>query len=76
MYLANRSEPHRLYAIVEAGKRLQELDDALASGVNVDPAERAADAAVNEVLGSLHFNASLAPILGAAAGRVLKSRRR
>lgn len=76
VYLANRDQPHRLGAIVEAGKRLRELDEAIVSGEGLERAERAADAAVNAVLGSLHFNASLAPVLGSAAGRVLKSRRR
>ena len=76
MYLANRDSPHRLAAVVEAGKRLRELDEAIVSGEGLELAERAADVAVNEVLGSLHFNASLAPVLGQAAGRVLKSRRR
>jgi len=76
MCLANHGEPHRLAAIVEAGQRLRELDEAIASGGDLEGAERAADAAVNAVLGSLHFNASLAPVLSHAAGRVLASRRR
>lgn len=76
MYLTERDQPHRLAAIVEAGKRLREFDEAIAAGGDLERAERAADAAVNAVLGSLHFNASLAPVLGSAAGRVLKSRRR
>jgi len=76
MYLSERGQPHRLAAIAEAGKRLRELDAAIVSGEGVELAERAADSAVNQVLGSLHFNASLAPVLGSAAGRVLKSRRR
>jgi hypothetical protein len=35
MYLSERGQPHRLAAIVEAGKRLRELDNAIASGEGV-----------------------------------------
>jgi hypothetical protein len=78
MYLAERDSPDRRAAIVDAGRRLAELD-ALLEQPGTDAykaAMRASDEAVNEVLGRLHFNASLAPVLGHAAGRVLASRRR
>jgi len=78
MFLAEQNSPGRRAAIVNAGLRLAELD-ALLEQPGTDGYKRAmgaADAAVNEVLGMLHFNASLAPVLGQAAGRVLASRRR
>jgi len=78
MYLSERDSEGRRTAVVTAGKRLAELE-ALVDQPGTDAynsAMRAADAAVNEVLGGLHFNASLAPVLGHAAGRVLASRRR
>jgi hypothetical protein len=63
---------------VAAGKRVGELDAVLDQpGTDVyERATRAADAAVNAVLGGLHFNASLAPMLGHAASRAIVSRRR
>jgi hypothetical protein len=65
--------------VVTAGTRLAALD-ALIEQPGTDAynaAMRSADAAVNEVLGGLHFNAALAPVLfGHAAGRVPASRRR
>ena len=79
MYLAGRDDsPGRRAAVVEAGRRLAELDALLEQpGTQAyDAAMQAADSAVNDVLGGLHFNASLAPVLGHAAGRVLASRRR
>jgi hypothetical protein len=79
MYLAGRDDgPGRLGAVVDAGKRLAELDALLDQpGTEAyKAAMRAADVAMNELLGGLHFNASLAPVLGHAAGRVLASRRR
>jgi len=78
MYLAERDSAGRRGAMVAAGRRLAELD-ALLKQLDTDGylrAMTAADAAVNEVLGMLHFNASLAAVLGQAAGRVLASRRR
>jgi uncharacterized protein (DUF2342 family) len=78
VYLAEHDSPHRRAAVVEAGKRLVELA-ALVDQPGTDAynaAMRAADPAMNDVLGGLHFNASLAPVLGHAAGRVLASRRR
>src|SRR6187549_1662027 len=78
MYLAEHDHPVRSAAVVAAGKRLAELDALLEQpGTEAyNAAMRAADVAVDKVLGSLHFNASLAPVLGHAAGRVLASRRR
>jgi hypothetical protein len=76
MYAA--ADPHRRAGIVEAGLRLAELDavlgqeDTEAYGL----ALRAADVAVNSVLGGLHFNAGLAPVLAHAATRALPTRRR
>ena len=78
MYLAGGDSPGRRAAVVAAGQRLGELAALLdQQGTEAyDAAMRAADTAMNEVLGGLHFNASLAPVLGHAAGRVLASRRR
>jgi len=58
-------------AIVAAGKRLAELAAPLdqPGTPEYERAARAAGAAVNAVLGGLHFNAGLAPVFGAAAGR-------
>jgi len=78
MYLSERDSPGRRAAVVAAGRRLAELD-ALLEQPGTDGYRRAMaapDAAVNDVLGMLHFNASLAPVLGKAASRVLASRRR
>jgi len=78
MYLAERDHPVRSAAVVTAGNRLAELS-ALLEQPETDAyrgAMVAADAALDAVLGSLHFNASLAPVLGHAASRVLASRRR
>jgi hypothetical protein len=77
MYLAER-EPTRRARVVAAGKRLVELDAVLDQpGTEAyERATRAADAAVDAVLGGLHFNASLAPVLGHAASRAILSRRR
>lgn len=78
MYLAESDHPGRRAAVQRAGVRLGELD-ALLEQPDSDAykaAMRAADDAVNDLLGGLHFNASLAPVLGHAAGRVLASRRR
>jgi hypothetical protein len=66
---------------VTSWRRQSELD-ALLDQAGTDAyrtamaAMAAADAAVNAVLGSLHFNAILAPVLGQAAGRMLARRRR
>jgi hypothetical protein len=78
MYLAERDHPVRSAAVVAAGNRLAELS-ALLEQPETDAYRRAmaaADTALDAVLGSLHFNASLAPVLGQAASRVLASRRR
>ncbi len=77
MYAAER-EPTRRRPLVTAGKRLTELDALLEAGATEgrDEAMRAADAAVQGVLGGLHFNAGLAPVLAHAAGRALAGRRR
>jgi hypothetical protein len=78
MYAASRDEPHRRGTYVAAAKRLTELDAVLGAESQGSPsyvqAMRAADQAVNDVLGSLHFNASLHPVLGAAVGRALPRR--
>jgi hypothetical protein len=79
MYLAQTEEsPGRRAAVVAAGQRLAELSELVdQQGTEAyQAAMRAADAAVDAVLGGLHFNAALAPVLGHAAGRVLDSRRR
>ena len=78
MYLAETESEGRRLAVVTAGKRLSELEALLEQpGTEAyNAAMRAADSAVDAVLGGLHFNASLAPVLGHAAGRVLASRRR
>ena len=77
MYAAEREQHRRAYIAV-AGKRLAELSLVLDQpGTEIyQRATLAADAAVNSVLGKLHFNAGLAPVLGHAAMRALVSRRR
>ena len=76
MYAA--ADPHRRAGIVEAGLRLAELDAVLSQeGTEAYKlALRAADVAVDSVLGGLHFNAALAPVLAHAATRALPTRRR
>ena len=78
MYLAERESLGRRATMVAAGKRLTEFDALLeqAGTYGYRRAMAAADVAVNEVLGMLHFNASLTPVLGHASGRVLATRRR
>src|SRR6188768_2041836 len=73
MYVAERDSPGRRAAIMTAGKRLAELDLLLDQPETDDykAAMAAAERAVSDVLGALHFNASLAPVLGHAASRVL-----
>jgi hypothetical protein len=80
MYAASRDETHRRPALVTAARRLAELDAVLGTEPQCSPAYvqamRAAEQAVNAVLGGLHFNASLQPALGAAVGRALPRRGR
>lgn len=80
MYLAGRRDdsPRRSAAIVDAGKRLAELSALVEQpGTEAyDMAMRAADTAIKELFGSLHFNSSLEPVLGFAVERVLASRQR
>ena len=81
-YLAEAGDSGKRRTIARAGELLREVSEMLA-GAEVEPgteayekAMRAADAAVNQVLGSMHFNAPLAPVVSVAAGRVMPSRRR
>lgn len=77
MYAAER-EPHRRRAYAAAAQAITRAADV----AKVEPegseayrrAMAEADAAINAVANALHFNANVAPVLGAAAGRIRKAR--
>jgi hypothetical protein len=77
MYLSERDQPTRRARIADAGQKLTELVRLLDQPDSEEyrRAMQAADLAVNNVIGKLHFNTDLAPVIAHAAERVLPSRR-
>jgi len=78
MWLAAADDPHKRRAIERAARELQAAVDLASQHEPASPEHRAAmtriDGALNVVFNSMHFNAQLAPVVGAAAARVRRAR--